>query len=100
MQNYANKEPASIKSPYNKTNFQEKELSTKILSTLSNNYEDNKHFNEIQKPTESFKSSIVSSWSEFSNWDKISERLAEIITEKDEEKEYDENTELTKLGHK
>ena len=83
-------------------NFDDKRTNKKVVSIVDD-FENDGDNDSIKnnKIMESLKSSILSSNSEFSNCDKISERMADIITMKDERKEdIERNIEGRKRGHK
>lgn len=83
--------------------FHDKTPNDKVVSIVDD-FEDGDGRNGLKqrnKIIDSMKSSVISSSSEFSNCDKISERMADIIIMKDDKKEdTDRNLEGRKRGHK
>ena len=82
--------------------FHDKFPNDKVVSIVDDfGPDDHNNIKENNKMMDSMKSSLVSSNSEFSNCDKISERMADIIIIKDGVKEdVDRNLEGRKRGHK
>ena len=90
-----------VNKPIEEIPYFENEEETKRFSVVESKWEKlTEKFIEKPKRMESIKSSIISSSSDFSNCDKISERLAEIIIIKEEKDHVEEIAEIKRRGHR